>query len=829
MRIDSSTRLLWLPIAALTLLVLLVFGDLLAARGGAVPTGHDVETHGRLLDFTATHLRRGEVPLWNPHVFSGTPALGNPSAMALYPPSLLAVFLPLPLAITVMTIGHVLLVGVSFHFWMARHGLHPLACLLGAAMVGFGAPFFARIYAGHLSALAAMAWAPLFLLATEELLRAPSRRWLALGAASLAMQALGGHIQFVVYTLIVAAGLVLLRLPRVHARTRTAVALALMLLLGSAVAAAPLTAIVAALREGSRGGGLSFAFFAQHSMQWSGFLAAVAPGFFGQPSGASYWGPWLGWEVSPYVGVAGLALAIQGALQGSFSLRGFAIAGCLASLVLALGDGTPLLRILYALGPPFDGFRAPGRALFVFSLFAAMLAAAGLDALVRKRSPNAVLIGVLLGAAGALLALALWIPSASRGDVTGVRAGIERMLAAAPDRRASEIERLAGGNRAWAGRLAQVADAADDRRRASGEESEEAAFRRYEAAFVAATDVNAWQAMRSRLVDINTLLTPIESWADPEAAQRQAAGSARSAGCAAAACAVVAMLLWWSRRSGWAPLLLGALGVLELAGFAWMARGTFDLSPAALRPLETFYGRRSGDYRVHNTTSPNSAMSLGVRDIWGRDAAASARYTRYVAFTQGSAATDARAPFLDLWRVDPSYRMLRLAYVLRDDGDAVRVLMEQPNPLPRLLLIGDYVVRSPPDEMLETLTSASWDPAKTVILEAEPDPVPARGVAQGSARVLDEGTDRLTIEADLPAAALLLVTDAYSVDWHARALPGSVQPAYRVVPANYVLRGVPLSAGRHRLELWYAPPYFRWAVGVSALALCCLVVLLAYR
>jgi hypothetical protein len=286
------------------------------------------------------------------------------------------------------------------------------------------------------------------------------------------------------------------------------------------------------------------------------------------------------------------------------------------------------------------------------------------------------------------------------------------------------------------------------------------------------------------------------------------------------------MLLYWTRRFPRAPLLLAAVGVVELTSFAWAARGTFDFSPSALRPLETFYSQRQGDHRVHNPTLPNSAMSLGVRDIWGRDALVSARYAGYIAFTQGSEATDARAPFLDLWRVDPSYRMLRLAYVLREDGDSVRVLMEPPNPLPRLLLVADYVVRRRPDEILATLASRAWDPTKTVVLEAQPDPTPADGPAQGSARVLEETTDRMTIEVEVPAATLLLITDAYSEDWHARPLPGSVQKTYEVVPANYVLRAVPLSAGHHRLELWYAPPYFRSAVGIAALALCCLVALL---
>jgi uncharacterized membrane protein YfhO len=84
--------------------------------------------------------------------------------------------------------------------------------------------------------------------------------------------------------------------------------------------------------------------------------------------------------------------------------------------------------------------------------------------------------------------------------------------------------------------------------------------------------------------------------------------------------------------------------------------------------------------------------------------------------------------------------------------------------------------------------------------------------------VTDSTTDSLTIEADTPAPALLLITDTYSRDWHARPLPGSTQARYDVLPADYIVRAIPLAAGHHHLILEYAPPSFRQGLAISLLA-----------
>ena len=110
-----------------------------------------------------------------------------------------------------------------------------------------------------------------------------------------------------------------------------------------------------------------------------------------------------------------------------------------------------------------------------------------------------------------------------------------------------------------------------------------------------------------------------------------------------------------------------------------------------------------------------------------------------------------------------------------------------------------------------------------MILQSAPDPAPARDPGPGKIAVTAETTDSLTIEADLPAPAVAVVTDAYSDGWRAvsllRAGEGSAQTQYHIMPADYCVRAVPLAAGHHRLRLEYRPTAFVVGVWVSAVSL----------
>jgi uncharacterized membrane protein YfhO len=121
------------------------------------------------------------------------------------------------------------------------------------------------------------------------------------------------------------------------------------------------------------------------------------------------------------------------------------------------------------------------------------------------------------------------------------------------------------------------------------------------------------------------------------------------------------------------------------------------------------------------------------------------------------------------------------------------------------------------DAIFSSMRNGDFNPAKTVLLESEPEPVPQAG-AVGTVALKAELPDELTVEADTDKPALLLITDLYARDWRAEALPGSAQQDYHLMPADYILRAVPLTAGHHHLRIVYAPPSFPIGLGISTAA-----------
>ena len=63
----------------------------------------------------------------------------------------------------------------------------------------------------------------------------------------------------------------------------------------------------------------------------------------------------------------------------------------------------------------------------------------------------------------------------------------------------------------------------------------------------------------------------------------------------------------------------------------------------------------------------------------------------------------------------------------------------------------------------------------------------------------------MSLSVSLEEPAILLITDSFSDGWEARALPGSVQSDYDVLPGNFALKAIPLSAGDHQLRVEYMP------------------------
>lgn len=336
-----------------------------------------------------------------------------------------------------------------------------------------------------------------------------------------------------------------------------------------------------------------------------------------------------------------------------------------------------------------------------------------------------------------------------------------------------------------------------------------------------------WKEAMYRIYATQESWVPERYYLDPQFVHKACLLASKSLMIPAALSIVVAVLFFASRMSQKWIYVIALIAITEIFVFARTSLSSFPIASVRVPQVRQFLDGHPGDYRIFNAAKMNSSMSTGGLDIWGYDSIVLRRYAEFMTFTQGYPPDEATQN-VGFLRWNGLYRMLRCRFSLIPEGDKVTIL-EASDVLPWLQLIQDYVVMRDRDQMFRVMGDDSFDPRQMVILESPPYPKPVMSKERGTAMVIDSSTDYLTIEADLPHPSILLITDAYSRGWRARALPGSCQREYEVMPANYVLRAIPLSGGHHRIRVEYVPLAFRIGKWVSVAAVMCYILLTGWH
>ncbi len=138
------------------------------------------------------------------------------------------------------------------------------------------------------------------------------------------------------------------------------------------------------------------------------------------------------------------------------------------------------------------------------------------------------------------------------------------------------------------------------------------------------------------------------------------------------------------------------------------------------------------------------------------------------------------------------------------------VVYENPAAVPRAFVVGRARVVGSADAALDAVAAPGFDAREEAIVER---PVGALG-GSGEARVDEAAPERMRVTAAARGEALLVTSDVFLPGWKA-TVDGREVPLERV---DYLLRGVRLPAGTHRVEFTYAP--WSWTAGwiVSLLA-----------
>ncbi|MGH2808696.1 MAG: hypothetical protein ACRDKT_15635 [Actinomycetota bacterium] len=144
-------------------------------------------------------------------------------------------------------------------------------------------------------------------------------------------------------------------------------------------------------------------------------------------------------------------------------------------------------------------------------------------------------------------------------------------------------------------------------------------------------------------------------------------------------------------------------------------------------------------------------------------------------------------------------------------------LYRLPDVSPRAELVENWEVTTAEDALAD-VAAYSFDPSEIVLLEKQPRFLKQDTEIFGSApRVVSydrRGTDRVVVETVSAQRAILLVRNAWDVNWHA-TIDGEPTD---VLVADYFLQGVAVPPGERTVELKYDDPYIVPGLIGSALA-----------
>ncbi|PKN02346.1 MAG: hypothetical protein CVU77_00660 [Elusimicrobia bacterium HGW-Elusimicrobia-1] len=360
-------------IATFTLLAAILLSPVLLSRGFIANAG-DLHLHYYpLKHFTSEAIISGDLPLWNPYTFGGTPHLANPQAGVFYPGNLLFYFFGSFAGFKLWTLFHLVMLSSFLYALYKRFIDDEIAAAAGAAIVSLSSFVIYMITAGHSIRLAGFAWvAPVSALAVKTAVdknRSPSAVSLCVMSLALTFQFLSGHPQGVFMSILVVGVIFAVA----GAASRKGLIFVAALFAGLSAAQYLPSAEFGRLAETIAWRPLARAF----SQSFGDFISLVAPWKWGNPLD----GP-LAISYSHFferknlfMGYSGLLLALSGAVLSVKAAFGrtagvsgpafvFAAWGLLG-MVLAFGFNIPGFGFIFEHAPFVGYFRTPSRFYFL--------------------------------------------------------------------------------------------------------------------------------------------------------------------------------------------------------------------------------------------------------------------------------------------------------------------------------------------------------------------------------------------------------------------------------------------------------------------------------
>ena len=346
--------------------------------------------------FAASSMRAGNLPLWNPHLYTGAPFLADMQTGLFYPLNQLLFWLAPDFpykGLVWMAVLHIFLAGL-FMYLCLRYSEPGRPLRLPAALAGAVAYMFSDLFIvhfGNLNLIAVAAWLPLIFLFFWRALRTRSLGLAVAAGAAFGLSTLEGHLQITLYI-----GLALVVTAVVEAimvrRPRRGWAWSLLALALTAAVAVGLSALVLLpafeYTRLSPRAELPYRDAARYSLVPGLLGEMLVPALFSSREPGLYWGVWDR-VAAGYLGIFPLILAGLAVLLRRGRRIGLFVVLAVVAFLLALGGESVIHGWAYWLLPGFGQLRAPARTVLLLDFALAALAALALDRLLRPLDPRA--------------------------------------------------------------------------------------------------------------------------------------------------------------------------------------------------------------------------------------------------------------------------------------------------------------------------------------------------------------------------------------------------------------------------------------------------------